>query len=138
MGLAVTDLLGRLIFAAGLGAVVGWDATRPHGEPVPGPTRSSRSVRLCSPWRAPTGSGDVARANVDPARIAAQVATGVGFIGAGAIIRNGTSVHGVTTTARLWLAASLGVASAAGGYLAALVTTPWPWASWSRYGRRGR
>jgi MgtC family len=38
------------------------------------------------------GFGDVASANVDPARIAAQVATGVGFIGAGAIIRNGTSV----------------------------------------------
>ena len=52
-----------------------------------------------------------------------QVATGVGFIGAGAIIRNGTSVHGVTTAATVWLAASLGVASAAGGYLAALVTT---------------
>src|SRR5918994_6313076 len=46
------------------------------------------------------GFGDIERtANVDPARIAAQVATGVGFIGAGAIIRNGTSVQGVTTAA---------------------------------------
>lgn len=68
------------------------------------------------------GFGDIERtANVDPARITAQVATGVGFIGAGAIIRNGTSVHGVTTAATVWLAASVGVVCAAGGYTAALV-----------------
>jgi putative Mg2+ transporter-C (MgtC) family protein len=124
MELAVTDLLGRLLFAAGLGAVVGVErdsAARGAG------ARTHALVSLGAALFTVAGAygfGDVARgANVDPARIAAQVATGVGFIGAGAIIRNGTSVHGVTTAATVWLAASLGVASAAGGYLAALVTT---------------
>src|SRR4051812_25287776 len=69
------------------------------------------------------GFADARQAAVDPSRVAAQVAAGVGFIGAGAIIRNGTSVLGVTTAATVWLAASIGVAAAAGGYAAALLTT---------------
>ncbi len=46
----------------------------------------------------------------DPARVAAQVATGVGFIGAGTIIRYGASVRGLTTASAIWVAASLGMA----------------------------
>ena len=53
--------------------------------------------------------------NVDPARIAAQVASGIGFIGAGAIIRDRGAIKGLTTAATVWLAASCGVA--AGGRL---------------------
>lgn len=52
----------------------------------------------------------------DPARVAAQVASGIGFIGAGAILRHGASVKGLTTAATLWLAASLGVLAGAGSY----------------------
>src|SRR5947209_16104021 len=61
--------------------------------------------------------------NVDPARIAAQVASGVGFLGAGAILRQGIGVRGLTTAATLWLAAALGLASGAGAYDAALLGT---------------
>jgi putative Mg2+ transporter-C (MgtC) family protein len=61
--------------------------------------------------------------NVDPARVAAQVASGVGFLGAGAIMRQGVGVRGLTTAATLWLAAALGLASGAGAYDAALVGT---------------
>src|SRR3954466_7727122 len=52
--------------------------------------------------------------NVDPMRVAAQVASGIGFIGAGAIIRDRGSVRGVTTAAALWTSAALGLAAGAG------------------------
>lgn len=47
---------------------------------------------------------------VDPTRIAAQVVTGVGFLGAGSILRQGELVRGLTTAASIWVAASLGMA----------------------------
>jgi putative Mg2+ transporter-C (MgtC) family protein len=59
----------------------------------------------------------------DPTRIAAQIVTGVGFLGAGAIIRQGLSVRGLTTAATLWAVAAIGVASGAGYYTAAVATT---------------
>lgn len=59
----------------------------------------------------------------DPTRIAAQVVTGIGFLGAGAIIRQGLSVRGLTTAASLWVVAAIGLATGAGYYSAALVTT---------------
>ena len=59
----------------------------------------------------------------DPTRIAAQVVTGVGFLGAGAIIRQGLSVKGLTTAATLWLSAAIGMAAGAGYYSAALFST---------------
>jgi putative Mg2+ transporter-C (MgtC) family protein len=60
---------------------------------------------------------------VDPTRIAAQVASGVGFLGAGAILRQGFGVRGLNTAATLWLAAAIGVASGAGAYPAVAVCT---------------
>ncbi|MFL6139285.1 MAG: MgtC/SapB family protein [Frankiaceae bacterium] len=70
------------------------------------------------------GFADVPRGpNVDPARIAAQVASGVGFLGAGAILRQGLGVRGLTTAATLWLAAAIGVTSGAGAYPAVGVGT---------------
>ena len=59
----------------------------------------------------------------DPTRIAAQVVTGIGFLGAGAIIRQGLSVKGLTTAATLWVVAAIGMASGVGYYEAAFVTT---------------
>src|SRR5262249_18609961 len=61
--------------------------------------------------------------NVDPARIAAQVAAGVGFIGAGAIFRHGSSVRGVTREELAGLAGAMGVAVGGGGWVAGLVAT---------------
>lgn len=60
-------------------------------------------------------------ATPDPARLPAQVITGVGFLGAGTIMRQGASVKGLTTAASLWAVACLGVAAGAGYYLIALV-----------------
>ncbi|MGI8911179.1 MAG: MgtC/SapB family protein [Rubrobacteraceae bacterium] len=59
----------------------------------------------------------------DPTRIVAQVATGVGFLGAGAIIRQGTDIRGLTTAASLWAAAAIGVAVGAGFLFGAASTT---------------
>ena len=60
---------------------------------------------------------------VDPTRIAAQIVTGIGFLGAGAIIRQGLSVRGLTTAATLWLVAAIGMATGAGYWEGALVAT---------------
>ena len=60
---------------------------------------------------------------VDPTRIAAQIVTGIGFLGAGAIIRQGLSVRGLTTAATLWLVAAIGMASGAGYWEGALIAT---------------
>jgi putative Mg2+ transporter-C (MgtC) family protein len=61
--------------------------------------------------------------HVDPTRIAAQIVSGIGFLGAGAIIRQGLSVRGLTTAATLWLVAAIGMASGAGYYDAAIIAT---------------
>jgi putative Mg2+ transporter-C (MgtC) family protein len=60
---------------------------------------------------------------VDPTRIAAQIVTGIGFLGAGAIIRQGLSVRGLTTAATLWLVAAIGMAAGAGYWQGALIAT---------------
>ncbi len=52
----------------------------------------------------------------DPARIAAQILTGIGFIGGGAVLHYGTSVYGLTTAATIWVTASLGMAVGVGSY----------------------
>src|SRR3954447_9381194 len=65
--------------------------------------------------------GSVVRA--DPSRIAAQIVTGIGFLGAGAIIRDGLSVRGLTTAASLWIVAAIGMSTRAGYYAAAIDAT---------------
>ena len=60
---------------------------------------------------------------LDPARIAAGVITGIGFLGAGAIIRDKSGVKGLTTAASLWLVAGVGLSVGCGFYSAAIVTT---------------
>lgn len=59
----------------------------------------------------------------DPTRIAAQIVTGIGFLGAGAIIRQGFDVRGLTTAASLWATAAIGMAVGAGYYFGATATT---------------
>jgi putative Mg2+ transporter-C (MgtC) family protein len=68
-----------------------------------------------------TAGGNVSR--IDPTRIAAQIVSGIGFLGAGAIIRQGLSVRGLTTAATLWVVAAIGLTAGAGYYSAAAITT---------------
>lgn len=61
--------------------------------------------------------------NIDVARLGAQVISGVGFLGAGTIIRNGNSVKGLTTAASVWAVACIGLATGIGYYAGAIVAT---------------
>jgi putative Mg2+ transporter-C (MgtC) family protein len=72
------------------------------------------SIHIANVW-----SGSTA----DPARIAAQVVTGIGFLGAGTIIRERTAVRGLTTAASIWTIAAVGLSVGVGFYYAAIVTT---------------
>lgn len=71
-------------------------------------------------WQDVVSEGQV---RYDPSRVAAQIVSGIGFLGAGAILRQGLSVRGLTTAAGLWVTAAIGMACGAGFYEAAAVTT---------------
>ncbi len=122
------DLLVRLAVAAALGGVIGFErelrereaGLRTHILVCVG----SALFTVVSAYGFTNflvGGGATVRA--DPTRIAAQIVTGIGFLGAGAIIRQGLSVRGLTTAATLWMVAAIGMASGAGYYSAALVAT---------------
>lgn len=59
----------------------------------------------------------------DPARIAAQVITGIGFIGAGTVMRHGSNISGITTAATLWVCAAIGMSCGCGQYVTAVVAS---------------
>lgn len=108
----------RLALAGALGALVGTEReSRGH----PAGIRTQALVALASALFTAVGiegfSGDAA----DPTRVASQVATGIGFIGGGVILKYRGSVRGLTTAATLWLSAALGVAVGAGMIVPALV-----------------
>ncbi len=63
----------------------------------------------------------------DPARLAAQIVSGVGFLGGGAILRFGMSVRGLSTAASIWVSAAIGIACGVGQYLAAAIATAFIW-----------
>jgi putative Mg2+ transporter-C (MgtC) family protein len=117
----------RLLLASALGAAIGFEREM-HAHPAGMRTHllvalgsagfSVLSIYFFVSPAAPNGS-----LPTDPSRIAAQIVSGIGFLGAGAIIKYGTSVRGLTTAASLWATAAVGMAAGAGALLVALVTT---------------
>jgi putative Mg2+ transporter-C (MgtC) family protein len=117
----------RLLVAAVLGAAIGFEREI-HAHPAGMRTHllvslgsaafSVLSIFFFISPAAPNGS-----LPTDPSRIAAQIVTGIGFLGAGAIIKYGTSVRGLTTAASLWATAAVGMAAGAGAWFVAVVTT---------------
>lgn len=79
-------------------------------------------VSVSMPLVAETMGGGIVN-NADPSRIAAQVVSGIGFIGAGAIMQSKQRIHGLATAASLWVAAAIGLAVGAGLYLTAVFGT---------------
>jgi putative Mg2+ transporter-C (MgtC) family protein len=77
------------------------------------------SAYAWSDWTFSNGS----RITFDPTRVSAQIVTGIGFLGAGAIIRHGASVRGLTTAATLWTCAALGMAAGTGYYWGVALAT---------------
>ena len=69
------------------------------------------------------GFTDFTTVNKDPARLAAQVVSGIGFLGAGTILRDGVSVKGLTTAASLWVVSAIGLAAGAGFYFSSFLAT---------------
>jgi putative Mg2+ transporter-C (MgtC) family protein len=106
------EMLARLLVASALGAAVGFERQRAD---KPAQTRDHLLVAL--------GAAAFTVASIfgfgpgDPGRVAAQIVTGIGFLGAGVIIRQGSTIVGVTTAASIWVAAAIGLAVGAGLYV---------------------
>lgn len=124
MVISQVEILLRLLLSAGLGALVGFEreshgqsaGLRTHMILAVGATLAmTLSINLAFQFL-PAGGGD-------PTRLAAQVISGIGFLGAGAILRYGASIRGLTTATSLWTLAVVGLAVGAGEYLVATATT---------------
>jgi putative Mg2+ transporter-C (MgtC) family protein len=124
------DMLARLSVAAGLGAAIGIEREIRDREAG---IRTHLLVALGAALFTIisafgfrdilSASGPDVLVRLDPSRIAAQIVTGIGFLGAGAIIREGLSVRGLTTAGSLWVSAAIGMAAGSGWYWAAVVGT---------------
>jgi len=110
----------RILLAAGLGAAVGLE--RQLSGKVAG-IRTNMLICLGAAVLTILSEQMGVRYNDSVARIAAQIVSGVGFLGAGVIIRDRGGVHGLTTAATIWLVASVGMAVGAGYYALAGATT---------------
>jgi putative Mg2+ transporter-C (MgtC) family protein len=112
------DIALRLLLAAGLGAALGLERELRR-----------KSAGLRTNILIALGSALLTMASIEigggggtPDRIAAQIVTGIGFLGGGAILRGGTTVHGMTTAATIWVNAAIGLAAGAGLFAMAAIT----------------
>lgn len=113
------EFFGRLLLAALLGGAIGWEREHVHR---PAGLRTNMLVALGSAlftMLSFTAFGTEA----DPSRVAAQIISGIGFLGAGTLIRTGEWVRGLTTAAGLWTVAAIGMATGAGHYWLAISAT---------------
>ena len=109
------ELLGRLLIAAVLGGAIG--AERELNDQAAGlRTHMLLTIGACL-FTVISAYGFRRGVGTDPSRLAAQIVTGIGFLGGGAIVRHGLTVKGLTTAASIWATASVGVAVGAGDYV---------------------
>jgi putative Mg2+ transporter-C (MgtC) family protein len=124
--LPVGGLIGRVLLAAALGGVIGFER---EFRDQPAGFRTHILVSLGAALFTMAGAYGVSNfvaaggVSFDPTRIAAQVVTGIGFLGAGAILSHGLTVRGLTTAAALWVTAAVGVAVGLGYFAGALTTS---------------
>jgi putative Mg2+ transporter-C (MgtC) family protein len=121
-------ILAHLFGAAFAGALIGLERTY-HGRPAGFRTHvlvctASSLLMVLSTHQAAVFSGlPLESIRVDPARMAQGIMTGIGFLGAGVIMKEGLSVRGLTTAASIWITAAIGIVIGAGFYAAAAVAT---------------
>jgi putative Mg2+ transporter-C (MgtC) family protein len=113
------QLMLRLLIAAGLGGAIGLEREIRH---KPAGLRTNILIAVGSALFTAL-SIEISRAGGTPDRISSQIVTGIGFLGAGAILRSEHHVQGMTTAATIWVNAAVGMAAGAGEYLMATVTT---------------
>ncbi|MDQ3880799.1 MAG: MgtC/SapB family protein [Chloroflexota bacterium] len=111
------ELIARLAVGLLLGAAIGFERELQR---QPAGFRTHSLVALGAAIFTVVSGFAFFGADADPTRIAAQIVTGIGFIGAGTIIRHNASVRGLTTAASLWAVAAVGTASGAGLYVVAI------------------
>jgi putative Mg2+ transporter-C (MgtC) family protein len=122
------DLSLRIVAAAALGLAVGFEREI-HGHPAGLRTHmlvaaGSGLFTVLSAYGFEGVSRGVSGASpIDPTRIAAQIVSGIGFLGAGAILKDGVVIRGLTTAASLWATSAVGMAAGAGQYIIAIVAT---------------
>ena len=112
------DLVGRMATAIALGAAIGFERQwrlRTAG------IRTNALVAGGSALFVIVGAVGLSSAGTDPTRVAAQVVSGIGFLGAGVILRDGANIRGLTTAATLWCAAAIGTLAGAGMEEVALI-----------------
>ena len=109
------EIAVRLLLAAAFGAAVGYER-RSADKPAGLRTLSLVAVGSALFTIVSAFGFDTA----DQSRVAAQIVTGVGFLGAGTILRSGTSISGLTTAATIWATAAIGMAVGSGLYIASL------------------
>ncbi len=120
------ELILRLVLAALLGGLVGFERER-HARPAGFRTHilvcvGCSLVMQLSTYAFAGDLGEIGR-GADPSRIASHAISGIGFLGAGTILRHGNTIRGLTTAASLWVVAVIGLSIGGGFYLGALVTT---------------
>jgi len=113
------QLMLRLLIAAGLGGAIGLEREI-HQKPAG--LRTNILIAVGSALFTAL-SIQIAQAGGTPDRISAQIVTGIGFLGAGAILRSEHHVQGMTTAATIWVNSAVGMAAGAGEFLMATVTT---------------
>lgn len=111
----LTDIFLRLALAAGLGGAIGLER---EFRRKPAGLRTNMLIALGSALFSIL-SVELGTAAGSPDRVAAQIVTGIGFLGAGAILRSGENVHGLTTAATIWVNAAIGMAAGLGAYAVA-------------------
>ena len=123
--LSQTDIFIRLLVAAALGGLIGLERER-HDQPAGLRTHIilvlGATIAMCIFINLSMQFRTVAT-NGDPERLAAQVISGIGFLGGGAIFRYGANVKGLTTAASLWTAAIIGLAVGAGYFVIGVAAT---------------
>lgn len=110
----------RLLVAAVLGALVGLEREI-HDHPAG--MRTHLLVSLGSAGFTVLSIAAFTAPGADPGRIAAQIVSGIGFLGAGAILKEGATIRGLTTAASLWTVAAVGMAAGAGAWVVAVTVT---------------
>jgi putative Mg2+ transporter-C (MgtC) family protein len=114
------ELIQRLLLSAGLGAVLGFE--REWRQKYAG-LRTNILIALGSTLFTVMSIDLSVASGGDPTRVAAQIVTGIGFLGAGAIMRTGSGIRGLTTAAMIWVNAAIGVAVGGGEYRLAVIAT---------------